>query len=117
VRAREVGEAFPTEGDQLPRGRVRGRLQGDERLWSLAPPVVRYPDPGALQDGGVLAECLLHLNGRDVLAARDDDVLLAVAQLDIAVGMPDAEVAGVEPAAPEGLSGGVGLREVAQHHV
>jgi hypothetical protein len=37
----------------------------------------------------------------DVLAARDDDVLGAVAQLDIAVLVQDAEIAGMEPAVIE----------------
>src|SRR5437868_12503235 len=68
VGALEVGEAFPTERDQLLRSRACARLQGDERLWSLAPPVVGYPDHGTLQDGGMPAEYLLHLNRRDVLA-------------------------------------------------
>ena len=35
---------------------------------------------------------LLHLDGRDVLAPRDDDVLLPVSQLDVAVGVPDSEI-------------------------
>jgi hypothetical protein len=42
----------------------------------------------------VLVEHALDLDGRDVLAAGDDDVLGAVAQLDIAVGMRYAEIAG-----------------------
>src|SRR2546430_10754914 len=37
----------------------------------------------------------LHLDGRDILAARDDDVLFAVPELDVAVGVPDGEVARV----------------------
>ena len=47
---------------------------------------------------------VLHLDRRDVLAAGDDDVLGPVAELDVAVGVHDAEVAGVEPAAAEGLA-------------
>ena len=56
-------------------------------------------------------------DGGDVLAAGDDDVLLAVAEFDVAVGMDDADVAGVEPAAAEGLLGGFGIGVVAGHHV
>jgi hypothetical protein len=41
---------------------------------------------------------LLDFDARDVLAAGDDDVLAAVAELDIAVGVPDCEVAGVAAA-------------------
>ena len=50
---------------------------------------------------GMLVERVLDLDRRDVLAARDDDVLGAVLELDVAVGMHHAEVAGVEPAARE----------------
>jgi hypothetical protein len=35
-------------------------------------------------------ERLFDLDAGDVFAARDDDVLAAVAQFDVAVGMPDA---------------------------
>jgi len=48
---------------------------------------------------------VLHFDGRDVLAGRDDDVLRAVLELDIAVLMDDAQVAGMEPAALEGFLG------------
>ena len=75
----------------------------------LAPLLVGDGDDGALQHGGVAGDRLLDLDGRDVLAAGDDDVLLAVAQLDVAVGCQHAEVAGVEPAAAEGLGGRLGL--------
>src|SRR2546430_4490110 len=43
----------------------------------------------------------------DVLAARDDDVLGAVLDLDVAVGLHHREIAGVEPAAGESLRGRV----------
>ena len=65
----------------------------------------------------MLHQRVLHLDRRDVLAAADDDVLLAVAELDVAVGMHDAEVARVEPAARERLRGRLGIAEVALHHV
>ena len=57
---------------------------------------------------------LLHLDRRDVLAAGDDDVLAAVAQLDVAVRMQDGEVAGVEPAASERGRGRLGVVVVAR---
>ena len=54
-------------------------------------------------DRGMLVEHVLDLDRRDVLAARDDDVLGAVLELDIAVRVQHAEIAGMEPAALEGL--------------
>ena len=44
---------------------------------------------------------LLDLDRRDVLAAGDDDVLRAVAELDVAVRVMDREIARVEPPAAE----------------
>ena len=63
------------------------------------------------------ADGLLDLDGGDVLAAGDDDVLLAVAQLDVAVGVHDGQVAGVEPAAGEGARGRLRVAVVALHGV
>ena len=56
------------------------------------------------------------LDGRDFLAAGDDDVLHAVAQLYDAVGVHHSDVAGVEPAAAEGLLGRLRVGEIALHH-
>jgi hypothetical protein len=62
-------------------------------------------DDGALEHGRVGDDRLLDLDRGDVLAG-DDDVLAAVAELDVAVRVPDGEVAGVEPAARRPLGGG-----------
>ena len=64
----------------------------------------------------MLEQRVLDLDRRDVLAAGDDDVLRAVAELHVAVGVLDAEVAGMEPAAGEGLVGRGLVLEVALHH-
>ena len=50
----------------------------DERLDGLAPLLVGHADDGRLGDGRVLEQAVLDLDRRDVLAARDDHVLLAV---------------------------------------
>ena len=63
--------------------RVGGELEGlqgaagpehDERLRALAPLIVGYADDRHLEYGRV-APTPLHLDGGDVLAAGDDDVL------------------------------------------
>jgi hypothetical protein len=64
----------------------------------------------------VAVERLLDLQRGDVLAARDDHVLRPVLDLDVAVGVPDGQVAGVEPAAGERGVGGARVLEVALHH-
>src|ERR1700748_2903665 len=106
IRALVVREALPAERDDLP-GVSRGVLvERDERLRPLAPVRVRDPDDRAFQYGRVGGERLLDLDAGDVLAAGDDDVLAAVAQLDVAGGMPDGQVPGMEPAAGGRLAGG-----------
>ena len=57
---------------------------------------------------GVVVERLLDLPRVDVVAAADDHVLHAVDDEEVAVLVAVAEVAGVEPAAPHGLGGGLG---------
>ena len=97
--------------------RRRAVLQRHERLRPLAPALVGDRHDGALEHRGVRADRLLDLDRGDVLAAGDDHVLAAVAQLDGAVGVPHREVAGVEPAAPERRLGGLRVVEVARHDV
>src|SRR6266581_7523509 len=105
-RALEVCEYRAAVGDDVGLRRRPSLLEHDERLRHLAPLRVRHGDHRHLEHVGVARDRLLDLDGRDVLAARDDDVLLAVAQRDVAVGVHDGHVAGVEPAAAEGLGGG-----------
>ena len=66
-------------------------------------------------DRRVAVEHVLDLERGDVLAAGDDDVLAAVLDLDVAVGLHHREVAGVEPAAAERLLGRRAVLEVALH--
>jgi hypothetical protein len=48
--------------------------------------------------------CVLDFDRGDVLAAGDDDVLLAVADLDVSIRVRDGDVARVEPAALKWIS-------------
>src|SRR5262249_13954919 len=116
-RRLEVGDVLLAELDDLGLGGLPAGLEGHEGLGPLAPFFIRDGHYRALHHARVPGHALLDLDGRDVLAARDDDVLLPVAQLDVAVRVPHPDVARVEPAAAEGLGGGVGLLEVALGHV
>src|SRR3546814_9729893 len=70
-------------------------LDADQRHEVLA----LVADHHRLLDEGRHLELVLDLRRADVLAARgDDDVLLAVGDLEEAVGIELADVAGVEPA-------------------
>ena len=59
---------------------------------------------------------ILNLNGGNVLTTGDDNVLQPVLDLHVAVFVPYRQVAGVEPATPEGLFGGFGVLQIALHH-
>src|SRR3954471_18361731 len=93
------GEIGLAVRDELVAGNFRARPKLDEGARRFAPLVVRLRYHGGGLHGGMLVERVLHLDRRDVLAARDYDVLGAVLELDVAVGMRHAEIAGVKPAA------------------
>src|SRR5262249_7992336 len=98
VRALVVCEALPAERDDLLRGGRAALAERDERLRPLAPVRVRDPDDRAFEYGRVGGDRLLDFDAGDVLATGDDDVLAAVAELDVAVRMPYGQVPGMEPA-------------------
>src|SRR5215216_5745261 len=77
----ETGDVIFAEVYDLFFGRVLPLLEHDERLGTLAPLLVGDGDHGGLHDGRVPRDGLLNLDRRDVLAARDDDVLVPVPDL------------------------------------
>jgi hypothetical protein len=89
--------------DGLCRDRGGAGLQFHKRARRLAPLGVGLGHHRGGQHVGVAVQHVLHLDGRDVFAARNDDVLAAVLDLDVAVGVLHGQVAGVEPAAGKGL--------------
>src|SRR5215217_52085 len=116
-RALEVSEVVAAELDDLLLRHLHPRHERDERLGTLAPLLIRNGNHGARQDGGMADDDLLHLDGRDILPAGDDDVLLPVTQFDVAIGMHDRQIPGVEPAAGEGAGGRLRIAIVALHGV
>ena len=99
-------------GDEvLLRGGVDVRVEHDERRDELAPLLVGDADHRDLAHRVVRHQGVLDLDRGDVLAAGDDDVLLAVGDRDVAV-LERAAVAGVEPVAPLRLLGGLGVLPV-----
>src|SRR6266702_1663032 len=79
-RTLEMGEALPAEGDDLLLGCRLLWFEGHKGLGTLTPFLVGDGDDGALHDSRVLRHGLLHLDGRDVLTARDDHILRTVAR-------------------------------------
>ena len=58
----------------------------NKRLGCLAPFLARDADDGDFQYGGMTVKRLLYFNGRNILAAGDDNILAPVAQLNIPSG-------------------------------
>src|SRR5688500_10468492 len=78
-----VRHAAPAMLGQLPLGARGAGAQHHQRLDGLAPFLVGHADHRDLGDGGMLEETVLHLDRRDVFAARDDHVLLAIGDGDV----------------------------------
>src|SRR6185312_9374110 len=72
---------------------------------------------GDLEHRRMRLDRVLDLDGGDVLATGDDDVLLAITQLDIPIRVLDAEIPCVQPSALEGVLGGHLVAVVPGHHV
>src|SRR5262249_40604064 len=87
---------------EIPLGRGGARPEHDQRLDRLAPLLVGDADHRDLRDRGMLEQAVLDLDRRHVLAARDDDVLLAIADADVGAVLV-ATVAGVKPAVDDRL--------------
>ena len=75
--------------------------------------LVGHADDRHLGDAGDAQDDVLEVERRHPLAAGLHDVLDAVDDLQIAVSVDDADVAGVQPAAAPQLLGALGLAEVA----
>src|SRR3970282_2313467 len=81
----------------------------------LTPLHARHADNGRLVHRRVLLQHRLDLPRRDVLAAADDQVLRPAGDVDVAVVVHPADVAGVEPAAAHRLVSLVVQPQVAGH--
>ena len=81
---------------RLGHGEPRLRLNvGDRQFAGVG---VRASDRRGHGDGRVRLQRVLDDLGIDVVSASDDELLLASRQPEIAVCIPSAEIAGVEPA-------------------
>src|SRR3712207_1243625 len=109
----EAGDALLAVVYDLLLGSLLSLLEGDEGLRALAPLLIGDGDDRGLHHRRMPGDRLLHLDGRDVLAAGDDYVLAPVADLDVPVRVPHGHVPRVVPAALERLFGSLLVLEVA----
>src|SRR5580692_4033970 len=106
LRRLEARDALAGEADDIRRRRLLAGLHHHDGLDRLAPFVVGHADHGDFGDIGVIADRAFDLGGIDVLAARDDHVLDAVVDIEIAVAVHVAGVAGAQPAVAVERPGG-----------
>src|SRR5205823_12637798 len=112
LEAGDVLEAEPVERRFGDFGAGPGHDKGDDLL---APIRVRASNDRGLDQIGVAQQHLLDLARIDVAAAGNDHVLRAVAQGQKAVLVDAAEIAGVQPAAAQGLGIGLGVLPITLH--
>jgi hypothetical protein len=93
-----VGDLALAELANLRLGGVDSGPQAHPGHHDLAQPRIGNADDLHLVHLGVGVEELLHLAGIDVFAAADDHVARAAGEVDAAVFVHDAQVAGVQPA-------------------
>src|SRR5207245_8717570 len=90
-------------------------LDTNHRVPRFAPPLLGEPDDRDLLYGRVSQKYTFHFDRRNVFPAAYDDVLQAIANLNIAVRMHDRDIAGVQPAARQSLLGRFRVVVVAGH--
>ncbi|MCY1455154.1 hypothetical protein D9M71_722660 [compost metagenome] len=104
-------------GDHFVLGNAGTGFEYEHGVYRLAPFVTGDADHGGLGHGGMAGDGVFHFSAEDVLAAADDHVLEAVADIDEAVLVHIAAIAGVHPAATQRFGGGLRLVPVAEHDV
>src|SRR5258708_2520518 len=112
-----LGQPLAAEGKDLVRGGRGAPAQDDKRDHLLAVPRVGPADDGGLGHCWVLEQHLFDIAGVHVQPAADDHVLLAVDDIEVAVGVHAADVAGVQPAVANRLGGDVRHPVVALHDI
>ena len=105
LRGLDAADAALDERADLPGGHVVAGVELEDGGDPLAPLVVGQADDRAVEDRGVGQQGLLDLGRVDVEPAGDDHVLEPVDDVQVAVVVQVADVAGVMPAVPGGLGG------------
>ena len=109
----EVGQLRRAEVAQLALGRRRPLPEHHRRRHLLAELVVWHGEGERLGHRGVRREHVVHLQRGELLAAAVDQLLEPTGETEVALLVEDPLVAGPEPAVPEGLRVGLGIRLVA----
>src|SRR4029453_7695389 len=105
MRRFEMREVGPCKLAQLFLIRALALLEHNKSVWRLAPATMRQPDDRNLLYRRMSQKHALDFDGGNVLAAADDDVFQAVANLDVAIRMHDRSIPRMKPSAANRLFG------------
>jgi len=108
----EPGQPLSAVRGELFSGDRRPRLEDEKALGTSPPPRIGNANNRRLHHRGMLVQRALHLRGGDVLPTRDDEVLLSVLDVEVAVLIDPPNVAGVEPTLPDGSGRRLQVRPV-----
>ncbi|BAS82162.1 Os03g0133825 [Oryza sativa Japonica Group] len=109
-------QPLPAKAYDLAFRGVGAILELDERARRFPPVIVRPRHHRRLQHRRVAEDHRLHLDRADVLAARYDDVLGPVLELDVPVRVAHGEVPAVQPPAGHGFLRRADVLVVPAHH-
>ena len=112
--AGELGAAVFLEPLRVECGTL---VEGDRRSDDLGAVATGESHNGHIVDVGVSSEHFFHLDGVDVEATGDDDLLETGDNLDVALVVHHSDVPGAVPAVDKAGLGGLGLVEVALEHL
>src|SRR6185312_13520254 len=94
---------------------LRAGRAGDIGLHRLPAIGIGDAENDAFGDLGILVDRLLDVARIDLVAAGDDDVLDAVDEEKVTVGVEVADIAGAQPATAEHRGGRLGLAPISRH--
>src|SRR5207253_6584812 len=115
ARLLEAGEVGAHVLHHVVLAEGRARAANHRGGHDLAPVGVGHAEDGRLRDPGVVEEAALHLRREDVLAPALDHLLESPGDVQEALAVERAQVAGVEPAPAQRLRRRVGHPPVAEH--
>src|SRR5690606_19982580 len=111
-----AGDLAFREFDEFAVADADARLEHDDRADAFAPLRIGHADHRAFGYGVVLQQRVFDFPRINVFAAGNDHVFLAVDQMQHAVLVEHAHVAGVDPAVANGVGGGDVIVPVAAEH-
>src|ERR1700730_15169855 len=91
-------------------------LQYNQSQWNLAPLFVRHRNHSRFKYGRMCENGFLYFERRNVFAAADDDVFLAIDDKEISIFIPCSHISGMEPSSAQRFVRSGRLAPVAFHY-